>query len=66
MEKHQKKTIYQYTTSSERTARAVELLLKDPKTVTLLLLFANIKGSKRKNVVLRVAGYLGASTQHHG
>ena len=62
MEKHQKKTIYQYTTSSERTARAVE----DPKAATLLLLFANIKGSKRKNVVLRVAGYLGASTQHHG
>ncbi len=59
MEKHHKKTIYQFTISSPRVARAIEMLLKDHRSIELLALFARLQTPRRRNTLLRVAGYLG-------
>jgi hypothetical protein len=60
METHRKKTIYQFTTSSERVARAIEQVLNDHKCAQLLALFERLKTPKRRNTLLRVAGYMAA------
>jgi|GEM_PF-5533326 len=59
MEQHHKKTIYQFTTSSPRVARAIEMILKDHRCIELLALFARLQTPRRRNTLLRVAGYLG-------
>lgn len=59
MEQHHKKTIYQFTTSSPRVARAIEMILKDHRCIELLTLFARLQTPRRRNTLLRVAGYLG-------
>lgn len=63
MDQHHKKTIYQFTTSSPRVARAIEMLLKDHRCIELLALFARLQTPRRRNTLLRVAGYLGERSQ---
>jgi hypothetical protein len=58
METHQTKTIHQFSTTSPRAALAIERLLRDPKCILLLELFDRLRTPKRKNVLLRVAGYM--------
>lgn len=64
METHHKKTIYQFTTSSERVARAIEQVLNDHKCAQLLALFERLKTPKRRNTLLRVAGYMAAGRDY--
>jgi hypothetical protein len=58
MEKHQRKTIHQITTTSRRAAWAMERILKDPKCAELLRLFLRLQTARRRNTLLRVAAYL--------
>lgn len=62
MEKHQHKMIHRFTTSSPRAAWAMECILKDPKCAELLRLFLWLKSARRRNTLLRVAGYLAEGT----
>ena len=63
MEQHHKKTIYQFTTSSSRVAWAIERIIKDPKSTELLRLFLRLQTARRRNTLLRVAGYLAEGVQ---
>jgi len=63
MEKHQRKTIHQITTTSPRAAWAMERILKDPKCAELLRLFLRLQTARRRNTLLRVAAYLAEGPQ---
>lgn len=54
---------YVFKTRSKRIAQIIELLPHDKKLCDLILTFTHIKSRKRRNLVIRMAEYLG---RHQG
>lgn len=60
-----KKTIYQFTTSSKGIARVVDIIIKDHKCRQMVHLFSQIKTGKRRSLILRLTQCLINNSLHH-